>query len=81
LLQAIQALNKLTFCLEAIKKFSAANDPNLIGTIYVVASEILKEVLPEIEAIKANAMTAADTTALFDADARDTVLPISGGNQ
>jgi hypothetical protein len=57
-LKEIQIINKLTFCLEAIKKFSAANDPNLIGTIYVVASEILEEVLPEIEAIKNEAMRA-----------------------
>jgi hypothetical protein len=59
-LKAIQVIDKLTFCLEAIKSFSATNDPNLMGTIYVVASEILKEVTPEIEAIKADAMAAAD---------------------
>lgn len=55
-LMPIQTINKLTFCLKAIKSFSAKNDPNLIGTIYVVASEILKEVAPEIQAIKDNAM-------------------------
>jgi hypothetical protein len=62
-LKAIQVIVKMTFCLEAIKKFSATNDPNLIGTINVVASEILKEVLPEIEAIKSSAMTAATAQA------------------
>jgi hypothetical protein len=62
-LKAIQTIDKLTFCLEAIKKFSATNNPNLMGTINVVASEILKEVSPEIEAIKANAMTAATVQA------------------
>jgi hypothetical protein len=57
-LKEIQIINKLTFCLKAIESFSATNDPNLIGTIYVVASEILKEMTPEIESIKNEAMRA-----------------------
>jgi hypothetical protein len=55
-LAAIQVIDKLTFCLEGIKYCSSTNDPNLMGTIYVVASEILKEVTPEIEAIKSSEM-------------------------
>jgi hypothetical protein len=59
LLKAIQTIDKMTFCLKAIRYFSSTNDPAHMGIINVIASEILEEVAPEIEAIKANAMTAA----------------------
>jgi hypothetical protein len=58
-LKEIQIIDKQTFCLEAIKSFSATNDPNLMGIINVVASEILKELAPEIESVKNKAMEAA----------------------
>jgi hypothetical protein len=56
----------VTKCLEAIKSFSAANNLKNMGLINVVASEILKEVTPEIEAIKSNGMN-ADTADKYQA--------------
>lgn len=55
-LAAIQALNKMTFCLEAIKSFSASNNPANMGLINVVASEVLAELEPEIAAMKSSEM-------------------------
>lgn len=51
-------INKLTKALEAIASTASRNDPNLLGTIEVLASEMLKETAEDIETIKREAMAA-----------------------
>jgi DNA-binding transcriptional MerR regulator len=60
-LQAIQCLDKQTFALEAIQKFARlTNTPakGALALIEITAAETLRELAPEIEAIKNNAMNA-----------------------
>lgn len=49
---AILTINKLVRALEAIKTFASKNDPDLLGTIEVLASEMLKETEAEVTAIR-----------------------------
>jgi hypothetical protein len=61
-LKAIQALNKQTFALESILTFSKltnTTDQAKLALIEITAAETLKELAPEIEAIKNAAMEAA----------------------
>jgi hypothetical protein len=58
-LAAIQLLNKQTFVLESILTFSKLTnipDEAKLALIEIAASETLKELTPEIEAIKASEM-------------------------
>lgn len=55
-LQAIFTINKMFKSLEAIAYYSSLKNPaKNMGAIYVIASNIVKEVEPEIAAIKASA--------------------------
>ncbi len=60
----IQTINKLTFCMSAISSCAdgEGTPEGKLGMISVIASEILREVAPEIEAIKQNEMAKANKT-------------------
>jgi hypothetical protein len=62
-LQAIQALNKQTFALEAIKTFSTLTNATAkakLALIEITAAETLKELAPEIAAVKPTRRTSTN---------------------
>jgi hypothetical protein len=62
-LKAIQALDKQTFALEAIKTFASLTNTSAkakLALIEITAAETLKELAPEIAAVKLNADNGTD---------------------